>query len=834
MRRHYTLLLIVLSLLAPVRDLAQCTNGALYPPNAVAPDPGGNLTQITGCSYQTEYSRITGIMAATGYVFAIADGSYITVRGGAVNGPVLSFGYSPLTVVTSSSEDLYVHWNTNAECGTATECLLTTVRRLVGCVPPSVTATTVNHCLSGEFTVNVDVVDAGDATSLSFAYTVNGGGLSVQAGVVPGVYELGPFALGALVDLTVVHGDASDCNVQLSGITDSSCVIIGCGPDTYTYCYGNNDDYLRTYQSASGYPIRVLFNNGEVSPSGNDALVIHNGPSESDPVLFSGVGNAGDLTGVSVISSNPDNALTVRFTSNSSFSCADGGGLDEWNYTVSCLDCIPVSASADSVHTDCDEQLYSVQVVVSAMGTDTAVEIANDAGVAPTSVTAPGTYWAGPFPSVLPVRLSVVSDEDSLCTVDLGLFESGFCPTHIVCDGPALSETFCYEDLEVKRWLYLRDGTGALSLQFSAGSIEQVAYDQLRIHDGVDDTAPILWEHTSPANSDLAGVLAVSSGPALYMELNADYSVSCGAGSFAPWQWSVQCLDCTAPTATYEVVPDCIHHAYAVEVEVTGLGSGTDTRITDSWTGDTLVTGLGTTVVGPIPVGTPVLVTVINGQDQACRVTSPPLNYAAAGCVQVGCATTNMEHCYADADTAWFIFQSDENVPITISFNSGQLLPNDNVMLYNGLDTDAQLVYAGNLGGDISGLALSSSNADNALTLLVASDGQGSCVGGQASPAMQWTVGCGLVGARGYSMEGLVVYPRPASGELRIQWPDGMDAPVLLRLFDIAGRCVLSSMAQARPGTVHRMDVERFESGRYILQVDDAGSVQCVPVVIAR
>ena len=833
MRNPYALVLFGIASLFSLRSAAQCTNGALYPENSVVPNAAGVVTEITGCSYQTEYSHITGLVAGTGYVFTIVDASHITVRQGVSNGPVLAFGYSPLTVVTTSADDLFVHWNTNAACGTATACLATTVQRLIDCVPPSVTATTINDCLNGEFSVNVDIADAGDANSLSYAWTVDGGNLSVQGGVAEGSYQLGPFALGALIDLTVVHGDNSDCNVDLLNITDSSCVILGCGPDTYTYCYGNDADYERTYQSTSAFPVRIQFNSGGVSATGNDELVIHDGLSEYDPVLFSGVGNAGDLTGVTAISTNPDHALTIKFTSNSSFGCADGGVSPEWNYTVSCLDCIPVSGSVDSVTTDCEAQEFTVDVIISELGSDAEVEIANDAGVASVFADAPGTYTAGPFPLGTPVGITLVNDQDSLCTVDLGTFENGFCPTDIDCDAPLFEDTYCYADFDIKQWLYLRQGTGALVIDFTSGSIESSAYDHLIFRDGVDNTAPILWQHTS-GNFDLAGLQVVSTGPALFVEMTADYSVSCGAGSFVPWVWTVGCLDCTGPSAAFDVVADCLHHTYSVEVEVTGLGSGTDVLITDTWSGDTLNAGLGTSVIGPIPVGTQANVSVMNGQNTACRVTSPPLNYSAENCVQVACETVSAEHCYADADTSWFVYTSGNTIPVTITFLAGQLLDNDNVMLYNGLDTDAQLVFAGNLGGDVSGLALSSSNPDNALTLLVTSDGSGSCASGDASPTLQWTVGCGLVGMLEPGAIDPVLFPQPCDQVLNVRWPAGSGIPVVLELIDITGRSVMREGTQTLRGGTHVLDVGHLRAGGYVLRLVSLSGAFSAPVLIER
>lgn len=826
--------LLVMSTVVVPRVAGQCTNSNLYPANAVVPNASGAVTQITGCSYQTEYSHITGLVAGVGYRFTIVDGSHITVRQGSPTGDVLGFGLSPLTVVTLSSDDLFVHWNTNGACGTATTCLATTVQRLVDCVPPTATTTTLNDCLNGQFSVGIEVASSGDASALSFAYTVDGGNLAVQGGVTPGSYGIGPFDLGAVIDLTVVHGDDSDCNLEIPGITDTSCVVVSCGPDTYTYCYGNDADYERTYQSSTGYPVQLIFNGGGVSPSGNDALVIHDGLSEYGPVLFSGVGNAGDLTGVSVISNGPDHALTVTFTSNSSFGCADGGVSPEWNYTVSCLDCMPAVAEVGEVITDCEAQTFTVEVVISALGNDPEVEIANDAGVAATLADAPGTFVAGPFPNGTPVTLRLVNDLDSLCTVDLGSFESGFCPVNIDCDGPLYTDTYCYADYDEKQWLYLRPGSGALVIDFTAGSIEQAAYDHLILYDGIDNTAPILWQHTSPTNLDLAGLQVVSTGPALYMELTADYSVSCGAGSFVPWEWSVACLDCTGPQAAYEVIADCLHHAYSVAVDVTDLGSGTDVRITDSWSGDTLVAGLGTSEVGPIPVGTQATVTVMNGQNTACRVLSPPLNYSSDNCVQVACEPLTTEYCYADADTAWFIYSSGTTIPITITFLQGQLLDNDIVMLYNGPDADAQLVFAGNLGGQVAGLSLTSNNPGNALTLLIASDGSGSCVGGDASLPLEWTVSCGLVGQVEEQVGTWEFFPQPADDVLHIGWRGVREGVSMVELFDLTGRCVLRETFMPQRGAIHSTDVSSVVAGGYVLCITSACGSISSPLIIER
>lgn len=87
--------------------------------------------QISVCQNQDEYSTITGVVAGYEYEFAnfaniSSEVSYITVRTGTFDGPVLSQGWSPLNVVAESNDTLFVHWNADENCGTDSECITTT------------------------------------------------------------------------------------------------------------------------------------------------------------------------------------------------------------------------------------------------------------------------------------------------------------------------------------------------------------------------------------------------------------------------------------------------------------------------------------------------------------------------------------------------------------------------------------------------------------------------------------------------------------------------------------------------------------------------------------
>ena len=54
-------------------------------------------------------------------------GGYVTVRSGTFDGPVVKQGNSPLTWTATSTGTHYIHWTTDASCGQATSCGVSTI-----------------------------------------------------------------------------------------------------------------------------------------------------------------------------------------------------------------------------------------------------------------------------------------------------------------------------------------------------------------------------------------------------------------------------------------------------------------------------------------------------------------------------------------------------------------------------------------------------------------------------------------------------------------------------------------------------------------------------------
>ena len=252
------------------------------------------------------------------------------------------------------------------------------------------------------------------------------------------------------------------------------------------------------------------------------------------------------------------------------------------------------------------------------------------------------------------------------------------------------------------------------------------------------------------------------------MQMSSDGSVCCFTGFIQQWDWDVACLDCSVPVSTFSVVPDCIHREFSVQLDLTSTGSATVADVINTLNTDTVQNlPVGVHMIGPFPMDSTVFLTVLNGDNPLCRQNSPALAYFADSCVIVSCGVDNYTYCYENNDDAWFVYQADGAFPITVTFLDGDMLVNDKIVFYNGPDDFSALIYQGNNGGDLTGVAYSSSNADNILALRVLSDPTGSCSDGGAQQPFQWFVSCGLVGVDELTPGDFLTLSEPD------QWPAG-------------------------------------------------------------
>ena len=123
-----------------------CENPFRFPSQTIL--ASSEIKQISSCSFNSDYTEIGGVVTGQSYKFTSFDNSsgvhgYITLRSGTPGGYVVAAGFSPLTLTATSDDNLFVHFNSNASCGTNSNCLVTTVQcttcgiQVPGCTDPT-------------------------------------------------------------------------------------------------------------------------------------------------------------------------------------------------------------------------------------------------------------------------------------------------------------------------------------------------------------------------------------------------------------------------------------------------------------------------------------------------------------------------------------------------------------------------------------------------------------------------------------------------------------------------------------------------------------------------
>ena len=163
---------------------AQCNN--LNPYGSVSAPNTGTIV-ISGCSYQTEYSTIDSVQAATIYQCEISDNSYITIRQGSPGGLVIASGYSPLTWISTSAGTYYAHWNTDSNCGIASICLNTTITYVSAAFPcsgipaPGNTVSSLGNIVCSNLNFNLNLQNNLLASGITYQWYSSNDGLTYDS-----------------------------------------------------------------------------------------------------------------------------------------------------------------------------------------------------------------------------------------------------------------------------------------------------------------------------------------------------------------------------------------------------------------------------------------------------------------------------------------------------------------------------------------------------------------------------------------------------------------------------------------------------------------------------
>lgn len=497
------------------------------------------------------------------------------------------------------------------------------------------------------------------------------------------------------------------------------------------------------------------------------------------------------------------------------------------------IDCTSPTVNFNVVN-DCANFQFFIEVTITSLGNANTVDITNTGGAPTLTAVGIGTHSVGPFVSGSFVNITVVHDQNSYCNVSsTTAITNPPCP--LISCGPDNTQ-LCYANNENITNVYQSSNTFPVAVVFNGGTVE-VCCDDFEIRDGLDQFAPLLFSGNN--GGDMTGVIVVSTNPdnALWFNFTSDFSVACttSGGAYAPLDWTVSCLDCTNPGATYDIIPDCFTRTFMVEVTVDSTGSANTVDIVNNRNLDTLFNvGVGTHTVGPFGMDTTVSVTVLNGDNPLCRSIGSGLIWSSDSCVFQTCGIDYFNYCYGNGQDGYYVYQADAPLPISIVFTQGDMLPGDRIVIYNGFNAGAALMYNGNSGGDLTGLTFNSSNPDNALAFRLISDSVGSCADNQVSNNIQWWVSCGAVGMDEEQAAALLIYPNPTNDVLNIDLGVEASSDMQVQVTDISGRVVLDRPLTMKGQRTNVLDVSGLQNGNYILQLITDNWVKAQQFSVAR
>jgi len=96
--------------------------------------------------------------------------------------------------------------------------IVVTITPVLTCAPAIATTTLVEDCGNSQFSVDVNVTDLGDSTTIMIS---NDGGVPSTPASALGVVTVGPFPMGTAVVITLEHETDVLCNVALASVIDA-------------------------------------------------------------------------------------------------------------------------------------------------------------------------------------------------------------------------------------------------------------------------------------------------------------------------------------------------------------------------------------------------------------------------------------------------------------------------------------------------------------------------------------------------------------------------------------------------------------------------------------
>jgi len=264
-----------------------------------------------------------------------------------------------------------------------------------------------------------------------------------------------------------------------------------------------------------------------------------------------------------------------------------------------------------------------------------------------------------------------------------------------------------------------------------------------------------------PTFEDIAWSISYVGGPVVVEGTNPN---GCNTGDF-----STDCIgqceearvsffatvppSCTQAQVSYVTERSCDDFNYSITATIDEASSSLSPLLVASASSDgielssSVVPNLAGQVINfeDLPLDQEVVVTV-NALADDCPV-SETFNITSIGCpVPLTCGeAVNVTYCYDNFDTSPFVYESPEGEPIVLLFQEGLIESCcDDIFIYDGFDATGELLFSGNNGGNLAGIAVTANSG--AIALILDTDLSVSCATNSfGTSEWNWIVGCGEI-----------------------------------------------------------------------------------------
>ena len=190
------------------------------------------------------------------------------------------------------------------------------------------------------------------------------------------------------------------------------------------YCYTNNDTTAWLFTSSTAFPIRIVFNSGNIEEFYDD-ITIYDGPDNTGTVLFNNNdADIHDLTGLEFQSSST--SMYIEVDTDGSVSCESSTTYNPWDFSVSCATCVTQTVDF-SINGICSPYYeFYVDANIFDMGDATSIDLADNFGTTQTATTT-GVVNFGPYAANEEIVITAVNANDASCFVESDLL-TFICP----------------------------------------------------------------------------------------------------------------------------------------------------------------------------------------------------------------------------------------------------------------------------------------------------------------------------------------------------------------------------------------------------------------------